>query len=327
MEMTLSRNVIAQEKERFFFTLIEQHKWVIEKLVREKEAAARGGNRDSDDYRQEALLQAWKSFAKFDMGGKCDDHINRTFNNWLRSVASTSILKYRIKVGLAFLKMTNYKRETFSAPVTFFGTAEEMDWFTDLESESVEENYSGLYKAIEDLPAENAKVLLLHMNGNSYSEIASRLRITERLVKDRINHAIFLIRKNQEKYFQNIRDCRNKIAYRTQKPIQAFDSEGQLVLNYDSMREAIRDGHHGATIRDCISGKREVYKDLFWKYKDVERRSGKIIMMDMTENIIDEFASIDEAANKTGVKMKIILQCVNGHVGSYHKMKFCRRCN
>lgn len=52
------------------------------------------------------------------------------------------------------------------------------------------------------------------------------------------------------------------------KAVEAFDTEGNLVHSFESMREAHRSGFNSGRISDCCKGKIKTHKGLSWKLKD-----------------------------------------------------------
>ena len=52
------------------------------------------------------------------------------------------------------------------------------------------------------------------------------------------------------------------------KQVVGYDSEGNVVVTFQSAMEAGRNGYTQSNISECCSGKRHQYKGLIWKFKD-----------------------------------------------------------
>lgn len=60
----------------------------------------------------------------------------------------------------------------------------------------------------------------------------------------------------------------NRIAKTRSKPVVGCDSEGNVVVTFQSAKEAGRKGYNESTIYNCCNGKRNIHthKGLYWKY-------------------------------------------------------------
>lgn len=52
------------------------------------------------------------------------------------------------------------------------------------------------------------------------------------------------------------------------KPIVQYDKNGNMIDEFPSIKEAERQGYSYNMILDCLKGRREKYKNNFWKYKE-----------------------------------------------------------
>jgi RNA polymerase sigma-70 factor (ECF subfamily) len=139
-----------------------EHQGLIFKVVR----AYAGTLEDQDDLFQEVLLQLWFSIPNFQGKAKV--------STWI----------YRVALNTALVWNRNEKRRRkHSAPMKVFRPQPS--------------NYSGqseeiigrLYEAIRELSKVDASVVLMHLDGLAYSEMAEILGISESNVGVKLNRA------------------------------------------------------------------------------------------------------------------------------------------
>ena len=69
------------------------------------------------------------------------------------------------------------------------------------------------------------------------------------------------------KYNCNYGDRNEKIKEKNQKPVIALNTDGTIVLRFNSAKDAEVEGFSSSHICSCCKGKRKWHKGLFWKYE------------------------------------------------------------
>jgi len=146
-----------QEK---FQTLVDEHKKILYKVC-----YSYCRNRDDrEDLAQEIIVQLWRSFASFDE--RC------RFSTWTYRIA--------LNVAISFYRRENTRtRHVLSDDEKVLNAADE----TANRSAEVQ----ALYEFIDGLEPLNKALILLYLDGNSYSEIADVVGITETNVATKIS--------------------------------------------------------------------------------------------------------------------------------------------
>jgi RNA polymerase sigma factor (sigma-70 family) len=143
-----------------FESLIDEHKKILYKVCH-----SYCRNRDDrDDLAQEIIIQLWRSFGGFD--GRV------RFSTWM----------YRIALNVA---ISFYRRE--STRMRHVISDDERLLNANDESVSQAQDLQLLYRFIEGLDPLNKALVLLHLDGNSYQEIAGVLGISETNVATKIS--------------------------------------------------------------------------------------------------------------------------------------------
>ncbi|MGD0823909.1 MAG: RNA polymerase sigma factor [Terriglobales bacterium] len=146
-----------QEK---FQTLVDEHKKILYKVC-----YSYCRNRDDrEDLAQEIIVQLWRSFASFD--GRC------RFSTWM----------YRIALNVA---ISFYRRESTRTRHVLSDDEKVLNAIDETENRSAE--VQALYEFIDGLEPLNKALILLYLDGNSYSEIADVVGITETNVATKIS--------------------------------------------------------------------------------------------------------------------------------------------
>jgi RNA polymerase sigma factor (sigma-70 family) len=146
-----------QEK---FQTLVDEHKKILYKVC-----YSYCRNRDDrEDLAQEIIVQLWRSFASFD--GRC------RFSTWM----------YRIALNVA---ISFYRRESTRTRHVLSDDEKVLNAIDETENRSAE--MQALYEFIDGLEPLNKALILLYLDGNSYSEIADVVGITETNVATKIS--------------------------------------------------------------------------------------------------------------------------------------------
>ncbi len=146
-----------QEK---FQTLVDEHKKILYKVC-----YSYCRNRDDrEDLAQEIIVQLWRSFASFD--GRC------RFSTWM----------YRIALNVA---ISFYRRESTRTRHVLSDDEKVLNAIDETENQSAE--VQALYEFIEGLEPLNKALILLYLDGNSYSEIADVVGITQTHVATKIS--------------------------------------------------------------------------------------------------------------------------------------------
>jgi RNA polymerase sigma-70 factor (ECF subfamily) len=154
---------MADDKcETIFKRWLGEHQGLIFKVVRAYTAAAD----DQDDLFQEILLQMWLSIPRF--AGKAK------VSTWLYKVALNTALVWN---------RSEKRRRKHSTPMAEFRPQQ-----SNCSGQS-EEIIGRLYEAIRKLSKVDASVVLMHLDGLAYSEMAEILGISESNVGVKLNRA------------------------------------------------------------------------------------------------------------------------------------------
>jgi len=146
-----------QEK---FQILVDEHKKILYKVC-----YSYCRNRDDrEDLAQEIIVQLWRSFASFD--GRC------RFSTWM----------YRIALNVA---ISFYRRESTRTRHVLSDDEKVLNAIDETENRSAE--MQALYEFIDGPEPLNKALILLYLDGNSYSEIADVVGITETNVATKIS--------------------------------------------------------------------------------------------------------------------------------------------
>lgn len=152
-----------QIADRAFVDLVYKHQGILQRIC----SVYASSPEDWEDLFQEVLLQSWRSFASFNGRSK--------FSTWLYRVAlNTALLRRRREAG---------KRKAVSR------TGASMDIAVDERTNS-DLDVALLQQSIQELPALNRAIILLHLDRRTYEEIAeitglSRANVSVRLVRIR----------------------------------------------------------------------------------------------------------------------------------------------
>jgi RNA polymerase sigma factor (sigma-70 family) len=143
-----------------FQKLIEEHKKILYKVCN-----SYCRNRDArDDLAQEIIVQLWRSFERFDKRYR--------FSTWM----------YRIALNVA---ISFYRSESTRTRLVI-SDEEQLVQAVDA-PESEPEEIAMLYRFIDGLDPLNKALALLYLDGNTYTEIASVLGISETNAATKIN--------------------------------------------------------------------------------------------------------------------------------------------
>jgi len=154
---------MADDKcETTFKQWLGEHQGLIFKVIRAYAATAD----DQDDLFQEILLQMWLSIPRF--AGKAK------VSTWLYRVALNTALVWN---------RSEKRRRKHSAPMAVFRPQQ-----SNCSGQS-EEIIGRLYEAIRKLSKVDASVVLMHLDGLAYSEMAEVIGISESNVGVKLNRA------------------------------------------------------------------------------------------------------------------------------------------
>ncbi|HEX5229508.1 MAG TPA: RNA polymerase sigma factor [Bryobacteraceae bacterium] len=148
-----------REPEERFQALVEEHKKILYKVCHSY--CKNPGDRD--DLAQEILFQLWRSFGVF------DERVR--FSTWM----------YRIALNVA---ISFYRRESVRARHVVSVGEGLLENVAEARGET--EEIQILYRWIGDLDPLNKALVILYLDGHSYSEIALVLGITEANVGTKI---------------------------------------------------------------------------------------------------------------------------------------------
>jgi RNA polymerase sigma-70 factor (ECF subfamily) len=150
-----------QHADPAFVDLVYEHQGILRRIC----SVYASSPEDREDLYQEILMQSWRSFASFN--GRSQ------FSTWLYRVAlNTALLRRRREAG----KLAIASETGMSVDIA-------MDDRSERDSE-----VASLQQCIQELPALNRAIILLHLERRSYAEIAeitglSRANVSVRLVR------------------------------------------------------------------------------------------------------------------------------------------------
>jgi RNA polymerase sigma-70 factor (ECF subfamily) len=153
----------ANDSETTFKEWVDEHLGLILRVVR---AYGRTAD-DQDDLFQEILLQIWLSIPRF--GG--------------RAKVSTWLYKVAFNTALVWNRSEKTRRKHSDRLVTLAPQTQTND------SQQSQEIIGRLYEAIRKLQKVDASIVLMHLDGLAYSEMAEILGISESNVGVKLNRA------------------------------------------------------------------------------------------------------------------------------------------
>ena len=128
-----------------FVRIIKENEGLIYKIVR----VYTSGREDEEDLYQEIIYQLWKSFPSF------------------RNEAKITTWMYRIALNTSIAHLSKEKKRGYSIPIN-----EHMLNMPDTEDSLRNERIEDLYAQIKKLNPVEKGIILLHLEGNNYNEIA-----------------------------------------------------------------------------------------------------------------------------------------------------------
>jgi RNA polymerase sigma-70 factor (ECF subfamily) len=158
---------VSETQEDIFKDWIDCHKGLVFKVVRTYAA----GPDDRDDLFQEILLRLWFSIPHFQG----------------RARETTWIYRVALNTALTWQRDETKKRKRRVSILNFDDLADPQET-----TESALQNkqcLDQLYSAISQLPKTERSVILLHLDGLSYEEMANILGVSETNVGARLNRA------------------------------------------------------------------------------------------------------------------------------------------
>lgn len=155
------------EKQRRFQSLIEEHKRIVFKIC----FSYCPNPQDRDDLAQEILIELWRAFPRY----KPD----LRFSTWMYRIA--------LNVAISFFRRERTRLRHTVADEALLEFAPSPSIRTD--------EWDAVVAAIQRLDALNKALMLLYLDGNSYTETAAILGITETNVATKLNRIKQQIRK------------------------------------------------------------------------------------------------------------------------------------
>lgn len=152
---------IEETLEKRYSRWVEDHRGLLFRVVHASERSPD----DKSDLFQEILIQLWKSMPSFE--GRCKE------TTWIYRVA--------LNTARAWRRSEKRRRERHEAIVSF----------TSLHGSGAESNplLEQLYESIRQLPKAEGSLLLLHLDGLSYQEMAEVLGVSEGCIGVRLTRA------------------------------------------------------------------------------------------------------------------------------------------
>lgn len=159
--------MLAENQEALFTKWLDEHKGLIFRIVR----AYAVSQEDRDDLFQEILLQLWSSIPRFN--GECKE------STWVYRVGFNTALVWQ----RGQKKRRRDRRRLIDIDEVAVTEAKPVDLLRD---ESI---VTCVYAAVRELPKIDGSVILMYLDGLSYSEMAEVLGISESNVGVRLNRA------------------------------------------------------------------------------------------------------------------------------------------
>lgn len=153
-----------------FEALLSQHRGIVFKI-------ANMYCRDPEDQRdlaQEIRAQLWKAFPKFDE--------TRSFSTWMYRIA--------LNVAISYKRSAAYRQQHLSRV-----DEAELAAIPDPRADEPDPRLRDLYRVIDQLDDLHRALVLLHLEGRDYHEIADVLGITETNVATKLNRLRQRLRK------------------------------------------------------------------------------------------------------------------------------------
>ena len=155
-------------REQLFKVWLDRHKGLLFKVIRTYATTLD----DQDDLFQEILLQIWQSIPHY------------------RGDAKETTWIYRVALNTALLWMRNQKRTRRKHDRILAETREQQRVAVATDELVHDAQYvENLYQAIRQLPMIDSSLILLHLDGVSYEEMAEVLGLTKTHVGVRLNRA------------------------------------------------------------------------------------------------------------------------------------------
>ena len=159
--------MLAQKQEELFKQWLGEHKKLILKIVR----ACAFSLQDQDDLFQEILLQLWSSIPGFDRKAR--------ETTWIYRVALNTALVWKRTA-----KRARQKYQRFIIDIN--QTSDAQQGTSDSSNQQILDQ---LYAAIRKLPKIEGSIILMHLDGLSYNEMAEILGISTNNVGVKLNRA------------------------------------------------------------------------------------------------------------------------------------------
>jgi RNA polymerase sigma factor (sigma-70 family) len=153
--------MMATENKEAFLNQLEKHKLIVYKICN---VYCRNAS-DRDDLAQEILYQLWKSYHRYNGSVK--------FSTWMYRVA--------LNVAISFYRAYKHNGHIVQLQEPHTGIADKND------STDLEKDINALLQFITQLKELDRALMILHLEENSYAEIAEILGITETNVATRIS--------------------------------------------------------------------------------------------------------------------------------------------
>ena len=156
------------DKEKFV-TIIKDNKRILYKIIN---CYCKDPD-DRQDLEQEILIQLWKSLDSYNSTCK--------LSTWL----------YRIALNVA---ISHYRKDV-KRKVTTFGLDESILQIADHTTVNDQDKIDILYQLIARLSSLNKALIILHLDGNSYRDIAEVMGISESNVGTKINRIKHILKQ------------------------------------------------------------------------------------------------------------------------------------
>ena len=125
----------------------------------------------------------------------------------------------------------------------------------------------------------------------------------------------------QRREYNRLNIKRDRTIY-TDKKVIRYDYNGNVIKVYNNINEAAKELNTSKqSITKCCRGElvtscKSIWRfenDAFDKYNTSDSKVKPIILCDLSGNILKQFSSVKEAAERTGINYSTIINCLVGH--------------
>lgn len=245
----------TQQQNYEFCRLLEKYQGAIHHTIRKFPYV--NHEFDHDDYYQEAVIQAWTNFHKYTPQEGSD------FGSWLMAVTERAVKQCR----------RNYFERHFRIRLVEDTTPFEGDMDTDYSEEHIE----SLKRAISDLPDHYKNDIQMYLDNTNLRGASVDAGHAPAYFSGRVSAIVKIIRDRKDRYFEgmivdytslhknNGSNGRTNERAHQSRPIDQFDTDGNLIHRWPSGAEACRNGYNKMMLHYALK-EGKPYRGFTWKH-------------------------------------------------------------